>query len=63
MVFFKQSLEDGNQITDVKSIMDTWLLEKNYPVVTITRTSATAFTMSQMAFLLEESGRQNRSNM
>ncbi|KAL5019590.1 hypothetical protein ScPMuIL_002482 [Solemya velum] len=32
-----QSLADGRERTDVKSIMDTWVLQMNYPVVTVQR--------------------------
>lgn len=57
MVFaraFQQSWVDGRDRTDVKEIMDTWILQMNYPVVNVKRTK-TGMLLSQKRFLADES--------
>ena len=44
------SLPSGGQ--DIKTIMDTWTLQKGLPVVNVARTSATSATADQARFLL-----------
>ncbi|XP_059161761.1 uncharacterized protein LOC131944899 [Physella acuta] len=49
----EQALIDGKQGIDVKTIMDTWTLQMNYPVVTVLRSnvSVTKLLVSQKRYL------------
>ncbi|KAL5020481.1 hypothetical protein ScPMuIL_003373, partial [Solemya velum] len=47
-----QSVVDGRDRTDVKEIMDTWILQMNYPVVNVKRTQ-NGMSLSQKRFLLD----------
>ncbi|WAR05645.1 AMPN-like protein [Mya arenaria] len=58
----EQAVDDGLDVTDVKSVMDTWILEQNYPVVTIEITDSSV-CFNQTAFLETEEGRMNRSHI
>ncbi|XP_053387121.1 aminopeptidase N-like [Mercenaria mercenaria] len=46
-----QSIAENNPITNVKEIMDTWTLQMNYPVVTVTQNRAGQITISQHRYL------------
>lgn len=41
---------DGKEL-DVKAIMDTWSLQMNYPVVTLTRSGPESVKVTQMRYL------------
>ncbi|OWF45520.1 Aminopeptidase N [Mizuhopecten yessoensis] len=47
----KQAEADGRTGFDVKTVMDTWIMQKNFPVVTVTR-HAGQLTLTQQRFLL-----------
>ncbi|KAK3108903.1 hypothetical protein FSP39_018341 [Pinctada imbricata] len=44
-------LDAGGRVADVKSVMDTWTLQMNYPVINVTMTSPTQITVSQKRFV------------
>ena len=53
---FKQQLEEENRPFanfGVKWLMDSWVLQMNYPVVTVTRVGADGIRFSQRRFLLD----------
>jgi aminopeptidase N len=50
----KQAREDGvlDESVTMKDIMDTWTLQKGYPVLTVTRRGANQISLAQKWFLL-----------
>ncbi|KAL3885283.1 hypothetical protein ACJMK2_025367 [Sinanodonta woodiana] len=54
-----QSLVEGKAEIDVKKIMDTWILQKNYPVVTVTLVNGNTIKVEQARFLINEEHRKN----
>lgn len=59
----EQAQLDNVTCQDVKSIMDEWILEENFPVVTVTRIDDVTLELNQSAFLQTEEGRRNRSEV
>lgn len=50
--WFQQSKSDGRDL-DVKMIMDTWVLQMNYPVVMVKRTGENQLTVTQERFVID----------
>ena len=50
-LFFQQSVAENGRITDVKGIMDTWILQMNYPTVKIEYTNEGEIRLSQSRYL------------
>ncbi|XP_060075201.1 aminopeptidase N-like [Ylistrum balloti] len=46
-----QSMKENKPRTDVKEIMDTWTLQMNFPVVTVTKNGATGLKATQKRYL------------
>ncbi|KAK3609378.1 hypothetical protein CHS0354_036619 [Potamilus streckersoni] len=59
----KQSLAEGKAVIDVKKIMDTWILQKNYPVVTVSLVNGDTIKVEQARFLINEEHRKNAEPM
>jgi aminopeptidase N len=55
----QQSNDDGNSV-DVQDVMDTWILQQNYPVVKVTFTS-TQIRVEQSRYVLGNSTDGNPS--
>lgn len=62
-LFIKQAEIDNHTHTDVKEVMDTWVLVENYPVVSLKRINNTTVELSQSAFLQTEDQRLDRAHM
>lgn len=62
-LFIKQAEIDNHTHTDVKEVMDTWVLVENYPVVSLKRINNTTVELSQYAFLQTEDQRLDRAHM
>ncbi|XP_060602695.1 aminopeptidase Ey-like isoform X2 [Ruditapes philippinarum] len=59
----EQAVIDKHTYTDVKAVMDTWVLEANYPVVNIARVNSSTIQLTQSAFLETEEQRVTRSHV
>lgn len=59
----KQAEIDKHDFIDVKEVMDSWVLEENYPVVTLTKTDSCTLKVTQSAFLETNEQRLERSNV
>ncbi|XP_076118297.1 aminopeptidase N-like [Mytilus galloprovincialis] len=54
-----ESKANGTNI-DVRRVMDTWVEQKNYPIVTVSKTS-TGFKLTQQRFLLRNTSQTNQT--
>ena len=51
MTHFQQSVTENGRITNVKGIMDTWILQMNYPTVNVEYSNAGQIKLTQSRYL------------
>ncbi|XP_052258962.1 thyrotropin-releasing hormone-degrading ectoenzyme-like isoform X1 [Dreissena polymorpha] len=58
----EQAKEDGLPMTDVKSVMDTWILEPHYPVVMVTIADDMSSVCFEQSVFVETAGQESRAD-